>query len=33
VLAHQGNRAEARGAFEQAVTLDPRNDEAKKALR
>jgi tetratricopeptide (TPR) repeat protein len=32
VLEHQGKRAEARSAFEQAVKIDPRNEEAKKAL-
>jgi len=32
VLKHQGKRAEARSALERALTLDPRNDDAKKAL-
>lgn len=32
VLGHQGKTAEARAALEQALTLDPRNDDAKKAL-
>jgi tetratricopeptide (TPR) repeat protein len=33
ILEHQGKRAEARGAFEQAIALDPRNEDAKKALK
>jgi tetratricopeptide (TPR) repeat protein len=33
VLEHQGKRAEARSAIEQAVKLDPRNEDAKKALK
>jgi tetratricopeptide (TPR) repeat protein len=33
VLEHQGKRAEARSAIEQAVKIDPRNDYAKKALK
>ena len=33
VLEHQGKRAEARSAIEQAVALDPRNQEAKKAVK
>ena len=33
VLDHQGKRAEARSAIEQAVKLDPRNEEAKKGLK
>ena len=33
VLEHAGKRADARSAFEQAVKLDSRNDEAKKALK
>jgi tetratricopeptide (TPR) repeat protein len=32
VLEHQGKQAKARSVFEQAVRLDPRNEEAKKAL-
>lgn len=32
VLEHQGRRAEARQAMVRAVALDPRNDEARKAL-
>lgn len=33
VLEHQGRRAEARSAIEQAVKLDPRNEDARKALK
>lgn len=33
VLNHQGKASDARGAIEQAVKLDPRNAEAKKALK
>jgi tetratricopeptide (TPR) repeat protein len=33
VLAHQGRHADARVAFEQALKIDPRNEEAKKALK
>ena len=33
VLAHQGKHAEARAAFQQAVALDPHNDEARKAVK
>jgi tetratricopeptide (TPR) repeat protein len=33
VLEYQGKRAEARRAIEQAVKLDPRNEDAKKALK
>ena len=33
VLDHQGKRAEARSAIEQAVKIDPRNEDAKKALK
>ena len=32
VLEHQGKRAESRSALEQAVKLDPRNEDARKAL-
>ena len=33
VLAHQGRHAEARNAFERAVAVDARNEEARKALK
>jgi tetratricopeptide (TPR) repeat protein len=33
ILNHQGRRTEARSALEQALTIDPRNDDAKKALQ
>ena len=33
VLEYQGKRAEARSAIEQALKIDPRNEEAKKALK
>lgn len=33
VLEFQGKRAEARSAIEQALTLDPRNEAAKKAMK
>jgi Flp pilus assembly protein TadD len=33
ILEFQGGRAEARTAFEGALKLDPRNEEAKKALK
>ena len=33
LLQHQGRHAESRSALEQAVKLDARNDEAKKALK
>ena len=33
VLEHQGKRAEAHSAIEQAVKIDPRNEDAKKALK
>ena len=33
VLAHQGKRADARSEMELAVKLDPRNEDAKKALQ
>lgn len=33
VLEFEGKRAEARSAIEQALKLDPRNEEAKKALK
>ena len=33
ILEFEGKHAEARSAIEQALTLDPRNEEAKKAMK
>ena len=33
LLEHAGRPAEARGNYQRALGLDPRNDEARKALK